>query len=742
MSFKFLYPFSPAILLFLSSIALASSPADAPLPMSLQGITPPPTPGLLDGPNPIIRDKNMAIALGKALFWDTAVGSDGNACASCHFNAGADNRIKNQLAPGGVDSTLATANTFESTASGNTGGPNYTITSSDFPFFQLSNPLDPSSAVLFNTDDVMGSQGTFSGQFTAVLPNNFSLPVTPGNDICTRAADQVFHVGAYGARKVTPRNAPTVINAIFNFRSFWDGRANNVFNGSNNWGDRDPNAGVWINQPGQGLVKQRLELINSSIASLVTAPPLNITEMSCAQRTFSDLGRKLVLRNALAAQTVHYNDSVLGDLSNSIFWSDPNNLQNGLFFTYFDMIGQAFNPIYFNSHKWGAFGAPSAPGSYPYTQMEANFSMFFGLSIQLYLSTLVSDQSPFDQSPRDVNGYPTALNASELNGMQLFMDSNCSACHIGATFTGATVATNAQLVQSNPVAFGIGTINPYMTSASVVNRLLTQSGDSLVDTGFASNGVIQDGADIGLGATDPFGNPYAFSLQYLQFLLGNTGNVVDAPVASVTPCNFQAPFAMNTPAKLFSIFTQADGIIPQVTGSSGCEVPAWAYQPTPAAVAAQLALPVDRKALAVVDGVFKIPSLRNVELTGPYMHNGSMSTLDQVLEFYSRGGNFTPPGFNSGLVFINSNLAGSAQNRTDIVNFLKTLTDDRVRYQQAPFDHPSITVKSGHPGNNNQITANNPLSSALGADQTIVIPAVGAQGIATPLIPFDQTLSP
>src|SRR5437867_5899580 len=35
--------------------------------------------------------------LGKALFWDMQVGSDGQSCASCHFHAGADDRAKNQL---------------------------------------------------------------------------------------------------------------------------------------------------------------------------------------------------------------------------------------------------------------------------------------------------------------------------------------------------------------------------------------------------------------------------------------------------------------------------------------------------------------------------------------------------------------------------------------------------------------------------------------------------------------------
>src|SRR5689334_16761655 len=47
-----------------------------------------------------VRDKQTAIRLGKALFWDMQVGSDGvQACASCHFSAGADNRSRNVINP-------------------------------------------------------------------------------------------------------------------------------------------------------------------------------------------------------------------------------------------------------------------------------------------------------------------------------------------------------------------------------------------------------------------------------------------------------------------------------------------------------------------------------------------------------------------------------------------------------------------------------------------------------------------
>ena len=60
--------------------------------------------------NEFIRpgQEKLAAQLGKALFWDVQVGSDGQACASCHFHAGADNRAKNQVNPGlkGNDKTF------------------------------------------------------------------------------------------------------------------------------------------------------------------------------------------------------------------------------------------------------------------------------------------------------------------------------------------------------------------------------------------------------------------------------------------------------------------------------------------------------------------------------------------------------------------------------------------------------------------------------------------------------------
>ena len=72
-----------------------------------------------------VQNREAALILGKALFWDSQVSSDGvMACASCHFHAGADSRSRNQIGlPRGGPRAFAA------------GGPNYQLTAADFPFF-------------------------------------------------------------------------------------------------------------------------------------------------------------------------------------------------------------------------------------------------------------------------------------------------------------------------------------------------------------------------------------------------------------------------------------------------------------------------------------------------------------------------------------------------------------------------------------------------------------------------------
>ncbi|AJR04028.1 cytochrome c peroxidase [Siansivirga zeaxanthinifaciens] len=77
-------------------------------------------------------------------------------------------------------------------------------------------------------------------------------------------------------------------------------------------------------------------------------------------------------------------------------------------------------------------------------------------------------------------------------------------------------------------------------------------------------------------------------------------------------------------------------------------------------------------------GMFKTPSVRNVTLTEPYMHNGVYNTLEAVVDFYNLGGGgglgFDLP--HQTLPFDNLNL--TAKEQASLVAFMKTLTDDQV----------------------------------------------------------------
>ena len=73
---------------------------------------------------------------------------------------------------------------------------------------------------------------------------------------------------------------------------------------------------------------------------------------------------------------------------------------------------------------------------------------------------------------------------------------------------------------------------------------------------------------------------------------------------------------------------------------------------------------------------FKVPSLRNIALTPPYMHDGRFSTLEQVIEHYNTG--VKNSSTVDGILFHNLEPGGlqlNAQDITDLVAFLKTLTD-------------------------------------------------------------------
>jgi cytochrome c peroxidase len=82
-------------------------------------------------------------------------------------------------------------------------------------------------------------------------------------------------------------------------------------------------------------------------------------------------------------------------------------------------------------------------------------------------------------------------------------------------------------------------------------------------------------------------------------------------------------------------------------------------------------------------GAFKTPTLREIEHTAPYMHDGSLKTLDDVVEFYNKGG--IP---NKNLDPALKPLHLSDRDKQDLVAFLKALSGEGWQHIKAPAEFP------------------------------------------------------
>lgn len=640
---------------------------DPSLPPSLRTV-PVPEPSQL---HEIVADKQLAIMLGKAFFWDMQVGSDGvQACASCHFHAGADSRAKNQLSPGllrvhpnltpNPDTTFAL-------------GVNVTLARYDFPLTRLNNPQDRTSGIARAINDVVSSQGVFFAIYKDVSG-------TPMDDQQFAPDPEGFQVHGVNVRRVEPRHTPSMINAVFNHRNFWDGRAQPDFNGVNHLGAKDTEAHVYRAEQTDTLARVRLLLDNASLASQAVAPIVNHFEMSAQGRTTAEVGQKLTqpeqdstgllsqvltpithileplpllghtvaeisqklaqpLRQhsktlqtlrPLAQQQVHTHDSVLGPYSRT-----P--MPGLTFATYTQLIQAAFRHEWWSSNRLVAVApdgttrvvahAGDDPAMEYYTLLEYNFPLFFGLAVQLYEATLVADDTPFDRWRRGEGNISDAAQ----KGADLFRSQSrgrCINCHGGPELTEAAVTT-------------------VFDQTKGLTRIRE---GNLLDRGFNNIGLRPSTDDPGVGGRD---------------LLGNTLSIAH-----------------------------------ETTLPSGLTFG--------------------------VDGAFKTPGLRNVELTAPYFHHGGYLTLREVIDFYSRGGDFFPITSFSGTIISPLSVPQFTQEEQDqLLAFLLTLTDERVRYQRAPFDHPQIFIPNGHPVNHT-LVINDGTGKAL--DTLLEIPAVGAAG--------------
>ncbi|BCT93730.1 hypothetical protein LYSHEL_27570 [Lysobacter helvus] len=424
-------------------------------------------------PNDYIQDRDMATALGKALFWDMQLGSDGvQSCGSCHFSAGADTRIRNQLNPnvlgGDTDLELFRNRHLTTPENATDQDVNRDIAASDFPTHRLANegipgePLLNPTNVTRDTNDVLASMGVRLRRFDNIrtpgtaafgTADNGVRPLLP--DLGTVITDPIALYA--GKRRVEPRNTPTMINAAFYYDNFWDGRGRHDFNGGSVFGASDPQGHVYVNNGGT-LVRTRQLIRFSSIASQIVGPALSNFEMSFQGRSWPKIGKKLLQGTGtatnpnvtpLAGQLVATTDSVLGPFSNQggsrcIALGRPTAANRpGLCLTYKEMIQQAFFPTLWQNttnHLDGVaavctsatngvvtpagcdpfdgfvlnIGAgPPTTSRSSFNQMEANLSLFAGLGMQAYVEILISDDTPFDRfldrNPQAMRGFNGTL---------------------------------------------------------------------------------------------------------------------------------------------------------------------------------------------------------------------------------------------------------------------------------------------------------------------------------------------
>ena len=220
--------------------------------------------------------------------------------------AGADTRVKNQLNPGrgrrGGGTFIARP----------TRRSEHTLTAADFPFHRLADPNDRDSRVLF-ADTTTSSRRR---RLQLDLRRHRTPARRRAGDVRRRPASAwtASHAGA-----CEPRNAPTVINAVFNFRNFWDGRASHVQR-RDPFGARDPDArrvaghATTADQPRARGPRQHPQRVVSA-ASQAVGPPLSDFEMSARRAArFRDIGKKLLSLVPLSRQKVVPTDSVLGPL--------------------------------------------------------------------------------------------------------------------------------------------------------------------------------------------------------------------------------------------------------------------------------------------------------------------------------------------------------------------------------------------------------------------------------------------
>lgn len=712
----------------------------------------------------LVRDKSAMIALGKAFFWDQQVGSDGQtACASCHFKAGVDGRGESigvalrrmtgdPALPDGTEPSRPLGSEellqmykfrwggmvdfdkfLESLVVRATARLEAEATTGTFPYKTILDEINrielkesSPSALRFKWNrlkDVLGGKedvGPANSQFETIakLATNGLLFVgyasiketafekkSDSELVPLRARwkgytdDQLQGVIGLGEalapnegerlletlngalekqpdrmRTVLDTNAPTVVNAALYDRLFHNARATSTFNGYDHLGDeagRD-GFGKWACRNGR-WEKVLIRIPDAALASQATAPLLSSAEMSWFGRQYHHVARKMLDRQPLKFQGISPDDSHLKPY-----------LKNGrIQETYRNLIKRAFKPEW-----WCGGRVPNVLEQDALTgqklildQFEANFSLFWGIALMYYQNELISNTSEFDsmmslrrQGKSLIDGKsPEELSRikSILNGFKTFQEHACADCHRAPEFADATRATvygpllefegpldaiNAE-TETNELVDFLASGKPGIDSRIERMPFRPEMAPRFYDAGVYNVGITSDRRE-----TDGY-DPGVAGEVWLDF-----GSEDDA---------------LTSIAQRFG-----QGLVSDLLGRK---------IPVTFSLARRHA-----DDWSNVIGSFKTPTMRNVELTAPYFHNGhpeKYATLDQVLEHYDIALNnldleneFLHPALRLEQGATSRETAIPDSKRGDVIVFLKSLTDPRIRENSAPFDHPTLLI--------------------------------------------------
>ena len=504
--------------------------------------------------------------------------------------------------------------------------------------------------------------------------------------------------GGADKRQSTGRNAGSVIDAVSFDRLFHDGRAQSTFNGYDQFGDDAERDGIGKYRLCDGHLQRVLVRIpHAALASQAVVPLLSAREMSWYGRQFHHVARKLVDSRPLRLQQIARDDSLLAP------WLDADGHVRG---TYRDLIERAFR------REWWAASARVRPGPdgehesttgapLELTQIEANFSLFWGIALQLYQERLVSDQSPFDVAERaalDPEADPVPRDPLVEQGLDVLRES-CVECHTLPEFSNAArshvLGPLHEFGFDGPLSTPAPLTDPFRDwyEAWVHGRPLPDEvvewmpvergpagalgigrGQKPYDNGFYNIGVTEAHSDPGIGVSS------------------------DVPGRVL---NDQNAFGNGVPEFVVRSWVDA--------GSGNGSV----------AVPRERSLSFARRRFgnfAFVQGAFKTPGLRNLRLTGPWFHDGSGERLAETLDVYA-----DPPFEDNEHLHPSVPIEGglSDSDREALLALFEHLVDPRVESESAPFDHPSLAVP------------NTPDVSADGttpASGMAAIPAIGREG--------------